>query len=105
MPGKRFDLAIDDQDSFAGAGAGRRLEVIRYAACCPWNDRGTSRVSRPTGQRVHFVVQKPFTSDLFSKTLKAAYHAIASRSALVPATKYASIQLPAALFIAENGGR
>ena len=79
--GKRFDLAIYDQDSFAEPepAGGSKLFATPHVVL---GMIGTSRVSRPTGQRVHFVVQKPFTSDLFSKTLKAAYHAIASRRRL-----------------------
>jgi hypothetical protein len=75
--GKRFDLAIYDQDSFEGPelAGGSKLFATPHVVL---GMIGTSRISRPAGQRVHFVVQKPFTSDLFGKTLKAAYYAIAS---------------------------
>jgi hypothetical protein len=73
---KRFDLAIYDQDS------SRELNAAGSAALF-----GTPHVvlglvgpdgaGQPLGKRIHFVVQKPFTSDLFRKTLKAAYGAIA----------------------------
>lgn len=39
---------------------------------------GSNRARKPLGRRIHFVVQKPFTSDMFGKVLKAAYGAIAS---------------------------
>jgi hypothetical protein len=39
---------------------------------------GSNRAYQPLGKRIHFVVQKPFTKDLFRKTLKVAYGAIAS---------------------------
>ncbi|HWG40247.1 MAG TPA: hypothetical protein VN658_06850 [Candidatus Acidoferrales bacterium] len=75
--GKRFDLAIYDQGSFEGPelADGSKLFATPHVVL---GMIGTSRISRPAGQRVHFVVQKPFTSDLFGKTLKAAYNAIAS---------------------------
>lgn len=75
--GKRFDLAIYDQDSFEKPelAGGSKLFTTPHVVL---GMIGASRVSRPAGQRVHFVVQKPLASDLFRKTLKAAYGAIAA---------------------------
>jgi hypothetical protein len=75
--GKRFDLAIYDQDS------SDELELTADSALFGTPHVvlgliGSNRVSQPLGKRIHFVVQKPFTSDLFRKTLKAAYGAIAA---------------------------
>jgi hypothetical protein len=75
--GKRFDLAIYDQDSSdelelaAGSALFGTPHVVLGLI-------GSNRVSQPLGKRIHFVVQKPFTGDLFRKTLKAAYGAIAA---------------------------
>jgi PilZ domain len=75
--GKRFDLAVYDQDScneLEPAGGSTLFGTPHVVLGLV----GPKRITRPLGKRIHFVVQKPFTSDLFKKTLKAAYGAIAS---------------------------
>lgn len=75
--GKRFDLAIYDRDS---------SDELELAGCSTLFGTphvvlglvGHNRASQALGKRIHFVVQKPFTSDLFRKILKAAYGVIAS---------------------------
>lgn len=71
--GKRFDLAVYDQDT-AGA-SDLPLFAAPHVALGLVGRRDSSQLF---GKRVHFVVQKPFTNDLFGKTLKAAYGVIAS---------------------------
>ena len=75
--GKRFDLAVYDQDSCneLELASGSTLFGTPHVVL---GLIGSNRITQPFGKRVHFVVQKPFTGDLFSKTLKAAYGAIAS---------------------------
>jgi hypothetical protein len=74
---KRFDLAIYDHDNcneLELAGGSTLFGTPRVVLGLI----GSNRITQPLGRRVHFVVQKPFTGDLFRKTLKAAYGAIAS---------------------------
>ena len=74
---KRFDLAVYDQDSaheLNAAGSSTLFGTPHVVLGLV----GSNRTGQPLGKRIHFVVQKPFTSDLFRKTLKAAYGAIAS---------------------------
>jgi len=75
--GKRFDLAVYDQDNCNGLepAGGSTLFSTPHVVL---GMIGSNRITQPLGKRVHFVVQKPFTGDLFRKTLKAAYGAIAS---------------------------
>ena len=74
--GKRFDLAIYDQDSAANPELASAPALFSTPhVVLGLVDANTSRQS--VGNRIHFVVQKPFTTDLFTKTLKAAYGAIA----------------------------
>ncbi|HEY1525343.1 MAG TPA: PilZ domain-containing protein [Candidatus Angelobacter sp.] len=75
--GKRFDLAVYDQDSShdLDAAGGSTLFGTPHVVL---GLIGSNRAGQPLGKRIHFVVQKPFTSDLFRKTLKAAYGAIAA---------------------------
>jgi len=75
--GKRFDLAIYDQDNcneleLAGGSTLFSTPHVVFGMI------GPNRITQRLGWRVHFVVQKPFTGDLFRKTLKAAYGVIAS---------------------------
>lgn len=68
---KRFDLAVYDND-VAGAlqlaaGKSSHLPKMVFALV----RRGT--VADVHGKRVHFMVQKPFTADLFLKSLRAAF--------------------------------
>lgn len=75
--GKRFDLAVYDQDSpheLDGAGGSTLFGTPHVVLGLV----GSNRAGQPLGKRIHFIVQKPFTSDLFRKTLKAAYGAIAA---------------------------
>lgn len=74
---KRFDLAVYDQDSSheLDAAGGSTLFGTPHVVL---GLIGSNRAGQPLGKRIHFIVQKPFTSQLFSKTLKAAYRAIAS---------------------------
>jgi PilZ domain len=74
---KRFDLAVYDQDSSydqdaAGASTlfGTPHVVLGLVGC--------KTAGQPLGKRIHFLVQKPFTGDMFRKALKAAYGTIAS---------------------------
>src|ERR1700757_3942063 len=81
--GKRFDLAVYDQDSshdldMAGSPTlfGTPHVVMGLI--------GSNKGGPPLGKRIHFVVQKPLSSELFRKTLKAAYGAIASSRRISP---------------------
>lgn len=75
--GERFDLAVYDQ-AVSGAMelAGPRCPTSR--------PRVTVGILPATGatesvrKRLHFVVRKPFSSDLFARTVKAAYGPIAA---------------------------
>jgi hypothetical protein len=70
--GKRFDLAVYDQETDGVS------EVALFGS--PYvvlGLVGPNNANRVLGKRIHFVVQKPFTNDLFVKTLKAAYSVIA----------------------------
>jgi PilZ domain len=75
--GKRFDVAIYDQDNSEtpdlpeGSAVFSTPHVV-LGLVTP------DRIKHARGKRIHFTVQKPFTSDFFSKTLKAAYGSIAS---------------------------
>jgi hypothetical protein len=71
---RRFDLGVYDEDllgamDFAGSGflSKPRIAVGLLRA---------EQLAQPLG-RLHFVLHKPFTSDLFAKTVKAAYGPIA----------------------------
>jgi hypothetical protein len=75
--GERFDLAVYDH-SVTGA-----IELA--GPRCPTSrPRVTVGILPPAGasegasKRLHFVVRKPFTSDLFARTVKAAYGPIAA---------------------------
>jgi DNA-binding response OmpR family regulator len=68
---KRFDLAIYDND-VAGAmqlAAGKSTYLPKMAFALVRS--GT--VADVHGKRIHFIVQKPFSADLFLKSLKAAF--------------------------------
>ncbi|HKV94428.1 MAG TPA: PilZ domain-containing protein [Candidatus Angelobacter sp.] len=70
--GKRFDLGVYDQETDGASEAalfGSPYVVLGLV--------GPNNANRVLGKRIHFVVQKPFTNDLFVKTLKAAYSVIA----------------------------
>lgn len=75
--GERFDLAVYDH-SVTGA---MELAGPRCPASRP---RVTVGILPPAGasekesKRLHFVVRKPFSSDLFARTVKAAYGPIAA---------------------------
>jgi hypothetical protein len=73
---KRFDLAVYDQDSSheLNAAGSSTLFGTPHVVLGLVGANGTGQA---LGKRIHFVVQKPFTGDLFRKTLKAAYGAIA----------------------------
>jgi hypothetical protein len=73
---KRFDLAVYDQDSsheLNAAGSSTLFGTPHVVLGLV----GSNKAGQALGKRIHFVVQKPFTGDLFRKTLKAAYGAIA----------------------------
>jgi hypothetical protein len=78
---KRFDLAVYDQDSSndLDAAGGSTLFGTPHVVLGLIGSNGAGQL---LGKRIHFVVQKPFTSDMFRKTLKAAYGAIASSKRL-----------------------
>jgi hypothetical protein len=72
---KRFDLAVYDQDSSHELDAARGSTLFGTPHVV-LGLIGSNRAGQLLDKRIHFVVQKPFTSDLFRKTLKAAYGAI-----------------------------
>jgi hypothetical protein len=74
---QRFDLGIYDQDvtgalDFAGA------EDIPSRPRIAVGLVSTEKGIQVSGTRLHFVVHKPFTSDLFAKTVKASFGPIAA---------------------------
>ncbi|MGH9565876.1 MAG: PilZ domain-containing protein [Candidatus Angelobacter sp.] len=72
---RRFDLAVYDEDSPGATGMARNEPrsaphvILRLVS----PDSGAQSLSG----RSHFLLQKPFTSDLFAKTIRACYGAIA----------------------------
>lgn len=75
--GERFDLAVYDQ-SVSGAMelAGPRCPASRPRVTVGILPAASGLESE--SKRLHFVVRKPFTSDLFARTVKAAYGPIAA---------------------------
>lgn len=74
---ERFDLAVYGYD-IDGA---LELAGIRRPSSRPRVAVGLfpeKEVRKPAGTRLHFIVRKPFTGDLFAKTVKAAYGPIAA---------------------------
>lgn len=69
---QRFDLAVYDQDVNGAldlAREGRLTSRPRVSVGL----LGASTEIQVPGLRVHFVVRKPFTDDIFAKTVRAAY--------------------------------
>lgn len=74
---QRFDLAVYDHD----VNGALELTGARHLSSRPRVAVGLyplTRTSRASQDRLHFVVHKPFTADLFAKTIKAAYGPIAA---------------------------
>jgi hypothetical protein len=74
---QRFDLGIYDQDVTGAldfAGAKDIPSRPRIAVGLVRTEKGI----QVSGTRLHFVVHKPFTSDLFAKTVKASFGPIAA---------------------------
>jgi hypothetical protein len=75
--GERFDMAVYDH-SVSGAMelAGPRCPTSRPRVTV--GILPAAGASESVSRRLHFVVRKPFTSDLFARTVKAAYGPIAA---------------------------
>jgi hypothetical protein len=74
---QRFDLAIYDHD----VNGALELAGARHPSSQPRVAVGlysVTRMHQVSGARLHFVVHKPFSADLFAKTVKAAYGPIAA---------------------------
>lgn len=74
---QRFDLAIYDHD----VNGALELAGSRHPSSQPRVAVGlypVTRMHQVSGARLLFVVHKPFTADLFAKTIKAAYGPIAA---------------------------
>jgi len=68
----KFDLAIYDNDVPGALDLAAGRSPILNPKLVFALVRNTNR-SDAVGKRVHFVVQKPFTADLFARSLRAAY--------------------------------
>lgn len=68
----KFDLAIYDNDVPGALDLAAGRSPIANPKLVFALVRNTNR-SEATGKRVHFVLQKPFTADLFARSLRAAY--------------------------------
>lgn len=75
--GKRFDLAVFDHDSFAAAEFPETHKIFALSHVV-FGILSRETVHQALDQRVHFTLQKPFTADLFSKTIKSAFGPIAT---------------------------
>jgi DNA-binding response OmpR family regulator len=68
----KFDLAIYDNDVPGALDLAAGRSPLANPKLVFALVRNTNR-NEATGKRVHFVVQKPFTADLFARSLRAAY--------------------------------
>jgi len=74
---QRFDLAVYDHD----VNGALELTGARHLSSRPRVAVGLyplTKTSQASQTRLHFVVHKPFTADLFAKTVKAAFGPIAA---------------------------
>lgn len=78
---QRFDIAVYDQEVDGAldlAGNKRPSSQPRVAVGL----LAAKQVGQPAGTRLHFIVHRPFTADLFAKTVKAAYGPITTERRL-----------------------
>jgi hypothetical protein len=68
----KFDLAIYDHDVPGALDLADGRSPLANPKLVFVLVRNTNR-NDATGRRIHFVVQKPFTADLFARSLRAAY--------------------------------
>jgi PilZ domain-containing protein len=73
---ERFDLAVYDQDVNGALDLARESRSSKPRVAVGLLQPG--KALQVEGLRVHFLLHKPLTSDLFAKTLKAAYGPIAA---------------------------
>jgi hypothetical protein len=71
----RYDLAVYDEDCATAS----ELAVNQFPSAphVVLKLVGKNKVHHPPSARFHFLVQKPFTGDLFDKTIRAAYGLVA----------------------------
>jgi hypothetical protein len=71
----RYDLAVYDEDyAAASETAVNRFPTAPHVVL---KLVGKNKVHQSPSTRFHFLVQKPFTGDLFAKTIRAAYGVVA----------------------------
>jgi hypothetical protein len=70
----RFDLGVFD----LGAAGWSELLHLKSAPRVVIGLTGPGQLKNGISQGIHFLLQKPFTADLFTKTMKAAYGTIAT---------------------------
>src|SRR5689334_9054963 len=72
MKNSKFDLAVYDADVQGAMDLAPARQSISAPKMVFVLARSTT-LNDLHGKRVHFVVQKPFSSDLFARSLRAAY--------------------------------